>query len=94
MFYSHVSLWEITIKTQIGRLDLKLSLQDLRYSLQDKSKELPILFSHIEELQNQPLHHRDPFDRLLISQAKAENLTLVTSDRNFSKYKVKLLISD
>jgi PIN domain nuclease of toxin-antitoxin system len=52
---------------------------------------LPVYLSHALYLENLPLHHKDPFDRLLISQAIVENMTLVTADPEFAKYKVNLL---
>lgn len=52
---------------------------------------LPIELSHVLHLHNLPPIHKDPFDRLLISQSKTENLTLITSDAHFSRYKIKTL---
>ncbi|MFQ5705219.1 MAG: type II toxin-antitoxin system VapC family toxin [Gemmatimonadales bacterium] len=54
-------------------------------------EELPIRLSHAEAIRTLPWHHRDPFDRMLIAQALAERLTLVTRDPQFRRYKVRLL---
>lgn len=52
---------------------------------------LPVELSHVLHLENLPLHHKDPFDRLLISQAIVEEMTLVSGDTKFSKYPANLL---
>ncbi|MGI8668490.1 MAG: type II toxin-antitoxin system VapC family toxin, partial [Aridibacter sp.] len=53
---------------------------------------LPVKLSHALYLENLPLHHKDPFDRLLISQAIVENMTLISADADFSQYQVNLLL--
>ena len=52
---------------------------------------MPVHLAHALYLENLPLHHKDPFDRLLISQVTVENMTLVSADTNFAKYQVNLL---
>ena len=93
LFLSDVSIWEIQIKVQIGKMKLKLPLQDLIDSQQrDNEVEiLPIKTEHILALDNLPFHHKDPFDRLLIAQAIVEGFTIVTVDSEFPVYPAKLL---
>jgi len=87
-FVSMASLWEIAVKTNIGNLTVKYPLDRLiPTDFQILSIELP----HLLAYQNLPLHHRDPFDRMLIAQAQAEKLTLMSHDTNFPLYEVMLL---
>jgi PIN domain nuclease of toxin-antitoxin system len=58
-----------------------------------KPAELPVLGEHAVAVRDLPPHHRDPFDRLLIAQARCEGLTIVTSDRVFAAYDVPILIA-
>lgn len=90
IFISVVSAWEISIKRKIGKLHLKRNI--MTYFKQSDFEILNINLDHILMLDNLPLYHRDPFDRLLIAQAKTENLILITSDSKFKKYDVKLLV--
>jgi len=86
---STVSLWEIAIKQGLGKLNLPGDLHaELR--LLDIAV-LPLERAHIHEYGGLPLHHRDPFDRMLVAQARVERLTLVTSDANLMRYDVKVL---
>ena len=69
-FISIVSLWEIAIKIRLGKLDINISFDTLKTVLINNQIELlPIHFEHIQQLLTLPLHHNDPFDRLIISQA-------------------------
>jgi PIN domain nuclease of toxin-antitoxin system len=87
---SVASLWEITIKFQIGKLTLNISLEDLfNYIDRNQIEIIPINIEHLLTLSELPRHHGDPFDRLIISQAITENLTLITRDSTLKKYKVK-----
>ena len=89
-FLSVASLWEITIKFQIGKLTLNISLEDLfNYVDRNQIEIIPINIEHLLTLSELPRHHGDPFDRLIISQAIAENLILITRDSALKKYKVK-----
>ncbi|MCT7957629.1 type II toxin-antitoxin system VapC family toxin [Laspinema palackyanum] len=90
---SIVSLWEITIKTSLGKLELAIPLEQIviNFILPSGIEILPIHLPHLLYLQTLPFHHRDPFDRLLISQAKSEPLTLVSEDRMFEQYDVEIL---
>ncbi len=91
-FVSIVSLWEIAIKTSVGKLELKAPLQELVASLPEFQFELlPLRMEHISLVGTLPLHHRDPFDRMLIAQAKHEGMHLLTADPHFAAYDVPLI---
>jgi PIN domain nuclease of toxin-antitoxin system len=92
-FISIASFWEIAIKVNLGKLSLDMPYNDLRQQVTDNGFEiLPITFSHTAELISLDLHHRDPFDRIIIAQAKSERLILISKDGNFEKYdQLKLL---
>jgi PIN domain nuclease of toxin-antitoxin system len=86
---SVVSLWEIGIKAQIGKLAMPLEESFYIRQLQAlKAQTLAVSLQHSLALLKLPLHHRDPFDRLLIAQAKEEGLTLMTRDAGFKPYGV------
>ncbi len=92
LFLSLVSIWEITIKSQLGKLSLNESFTEIIENQQrlNNLQILPIRLNHILALHDLPLHHRDPFDRLLISQAILENAILVSRDSVFQYYSVTL----
>lgn len=80
---------EISIKSRKEKLKLKTTLK--RMFEISGFEILNINFNHLLALDKLPLHHKDPFDRILISQSKVENLTLITSDIKIWKYDLKLL---
>jgi len=89
VYCSAVSLWEIAIKQSVGKLVFAGTLPDLtRYGF----AELPVRARDAEAVRHLPMHHRDPFDRMLVAQAMAENLVLVTGDRQMLAYEVAILI--
>jgi PIN domain nuclease of toxin-antitoxin system len=90
---SIASVWEIAIKVNQGRLPLPQPLDRfIPQQLQiNRVSILPIELQHTYEIARMPLHHRDPFDRLLISQAISEGIPLVSTDRAFDDYPVKRL---
>ncbi len=90
---SIASLWEIAIKMSIGKLELSMSYEDLLSAqIEDNEiKLLPIEKNHLKELVRLPFYHRDPFDRLIISQGIAENLPILTCDRLFNDYPIDKL---
>jgi PIN domain nuclease of toxin-antitoxin system len=91
-FVSQVSLWEIAIKLSIGKLSLDKDLTTTFAKIEEAGFEiLPMRTAHIIEVSLLPLHHRDPFDRMLIAQAKAEGMQLLTADPHFKLYDVPLL---
>jgi len=89
-YVSIASLWEFSIKFAMGKLFFEGGLTHLWEMLSQNSFTiLPITQPQLETLISElPLHHRDPFDRLLIATAKAEELTIVTVDENIQKYDV------
>ena len=93
LFLSLISIWEMQIKIQIGKLALSDALADILKTQQvdNNLQILTINLSHIWALENLPYHHRDPFDRLLIAQAQIEGMTLVSADGMFDLYDVDLL---
>ena len=89
---SDASLWEISIKQSIGKLELAEPFDSrLTAALQRNAIEvMPIRRTHLFGVARLPFHHRDPFDRLLISAAVVENLTIITDGAAFTKYDVNL----
>ena len=87
IFVSAASVWEISIKTGKGNLAVPNNFTELLYD--EGFTELNITHLHAMHVLELPLHHSDPFDRILISQALVENLTLVSTDNKFSLYTVK-----
>jgi len=89
IFVSHISIWEIGIKTSIGKLKLSKNLQSMiNEDVYNHFDFLRIDLVHIIEATSLPLHHRDPFDRLLIAQSKIENIPIISSDSSFDLYGV------
>lgn len=88
-----VSVWEIQIKLQLGKLSLNLPFPELLENLRVTSdlQILPIELSHIWALEGLPDHHRDPFDRLLIAQEIATQLPIVSADSIFDRYPIQRL---
>lgn len=83
---SAVSAWEIAIKAALGKMRAASPLAD---AIADYGfEELPVAIRHADAVRSLPAHHADPFDRLLIAQARLEGLTIVTTDRKFEPYKV------
>jgi PIN domain nuclease of toxin-antitoxin system len=93
LYFSAASAWEIAIKAQIGRLKLSEKPEILipEQLARNAFESLPINIRHALHVFNLPEHHRDPFDRIIISQAIIEGLNIITSDREFSKYPVEVI---
>ncbi len=87
------SVWEIGIKVSIGKLPLPEPIDDYVSTRMNQlgARSLQISASHALRVAALPLHHRDPFDRMLIAQAQVENMTLVSADSTFNQYQVSLL---
>ena len=89
VFVSVVSPWELAIKRSRKRSnpseDLELELDRRRFVV------LPVLLRHTHAIESMPLHHRDPFDRMLVAQAVVDGMTIVTADRKLTKYQVSLM---
>jgi len=91
-FLSVASLWEIAIKMSIGKLNLAQDINGLAAQLDENNITLlPISTSHLAVVATMPLHHRDPFDRLLIAQAQVEGMAVVGADPAFDAYGVQRL---
>lgn len=82
---SSVSIWEIAIKSRLGKIqaDPQLMIEKIKGS---GFLELAVLYVHALEVAKMPLHHADPFDRLLVAQAIQENLSLLTTDARLPQY--------
>lgn len=89
IFVSVASAWEISIKHKTGKLSLKTSLKTC-FEVSGL-ETLSIDFKHVLELNKLRLYHKDPFDRMLVSQAKVENLTFITGDKKIWRYNVDVL---
>ncbi len=89
---SVASIWEIQVKAQLGKLKLRMPLMDVIDLQQDVNKfeVLSIELAHVLALDKLPLHHKDPFDRLLIAQAMVEDAALITADPVLKRYPVKI----
>ena len=89
VFLSAAVVWEVALKRSLGKLDAP---EDLAATLlAGGAHPLPIGLDHAAAVETLPRHHRDPFDRLLIAQARQERATLVTSDDVFARYEVRVL---
>jgi PIN domain nuclease of toxin-antitoxin system len=88
-FINVASLWEIAIKLSIGKLDMQLSFDELVDAIESSDLiVIPIKTDCLKGLSKLPLVHKDPFDRLIISSALQEGLTIMTVDENIQKYNV------
>lgn len=88
IYVSVVSAWEISIKLKSGKLPLKTTLENA--FAEPGFEILPLTINHVFELHKLPPIHKDPFDRMIIAQAKTEKLTLITRDEKFIKYRVSI----
>jgi PIN domain nuclease of toxin-antitoxin system len=87
LLFSAASLWEIAIKRGLGRTDFQVNARRLRRGLLDNGYvELPVSSLHAVEVDTLPVLHKDPFDRILIAQAKTEGIALLTVDRMLAAY--------
>ena len=93
LFLSHVSLWEMQLKHQKGKLPLRRPLAEIidEQCRQNDLRLLPVEPGDIYGLSHLPPHHADPFDRLIISQARQRDFTVVTDDREFCHYGVTIV---
>ncbi len=91
-FVSVVSFWEIAIKLSLRKLTLLKPLELIVQEIEESDAEiLGILAVQTLLIEHLPLHHRDPFDHMLIAQASVERLTIVTRDAHFAEYGVPIL---
>ena len=90
VFFSAASIWEMRIKQSIGKLDLPGDFAEVLAGQPFES--LSVTVEHAHALEDLPLLHRDPFDRLLIAQARLDRLTLLTHDRIVTRYDVSTVL--
>lgn len=89
VFISAATIWEIRIKEALGKLKIPRNFQKV---LGDQSFEmLDITSEHAHAIRDLPDHHRDPFDRMLVAQAKTESFSLVTRDKHLKKYNIAIV---
>ena len=89
---SIISLWEIAIKLKLNKLDTNIQFSSIQdFIISSSFGLINIKVAHLNTLIEMALYHNDPFDRLLIAQAIAEDMTLISVDKYFSAYPVKLL---
>jgi PIN domain nuclease of toxin-antitoxin system len=93
LYLSAVSAWEIAIKYGLGKLTLPGRPAEVIPELMSKTAvaALPVLHSHALRVADLPMHHRDPFDRLLVAQAQLEDLPILTADPQLDPYEVEIL---
>lgn len=90
IYVSIVSLWEIAIKQSIGKLDVIYSLEEIADEcVKVKINIMQIHPKHLDAIKQLPHIHNDPFDRLLIAQAKTEGMKLITKDGKIAKYDIE-----
>ncbi len=91
LFLSLASLWEIQLKIMLGKFKFPKPLPEIIREQQNINdlRILPMTIEHIYELENLPFHHKDPFDRMLVAQALAEDIPLISSDRQLDAYGVR-----
>lgn len=87
LLFSAASIWEIVIKSGLGRVDFKVDARLLRRGLLDNNySELAVTSAHAVFVESLPLVHKDPFDRVLVAQATVEGITLLTADSTVARY--------
>lgn len=84
IFVSSISLWEIWLKSSLGKLRTPVNFE--ARLAEESFESLPLTASQTSGIASLPWHHRDPFDRMLVCQAQAENLLLLTADEVLSRY--------
>lgn len=89
VFVSAVSVWEIRIKESLGKLKLPADFKSVLAG--QPFEHLAVTVEHAHAIKDLPDYHRDPFDRMLVAQARAEGFTLVTRDAHLKKYRIPLL---
>jgi PIN domain nuclease of toxin-antitoxin system len=93
VYLSTVCVWEVVIKYAVGKLVLPAApaIMVPRSMADDGLVELPIEHRHALQVTHLPLHHRDPFDRVIIAQAQVEGMPILTADRQFARYDVDVI---
>lgn len=92
LFLSAASVWEMAIKSSLGRLSLSLPVAEyVADKLENGFRILSVDWNHAAAVEKLPFHHRDPFDRLLIAQAATEKMPIITADPVFRVYKADVV---
>jgi len=93
VWISSVSIWEMSIKAALGRLDLLEPFEEQLHAEMERSgfRELAVTFDHALAVRKLPPYHADPFDRMLIAQARCEDLTLMTADSAITAYDLRTI---
>jgi PIN domain nuclease of toxin-antitoxin system len=93
LFLSIASIWEILIKVQSGKLNFprRAGPYVLSKLAENRIKMLPISIDHLLALDRLPMHHRDPFDRMLIAQSVEEDWPIITADPKFKQYPIQVI---
>ena len=93
LYLSVASIWEMVIKAGLGKLTFKAPAAEFIQTqiAKNRIQTLAINFTHLTELEILPLIHKDPFDRMLIAQARAEKMPILSSDSAFRQYDVAIL---
>src|SRR5437588_9918427 len=93
LWLSVASVWEILIKVQIGKVHLPVPAAPyiVKKLAQNRIETLPISLDHVLKIETLPMHHRDPFDRVLIAQSIEEGWPIVTADPMFKDYPVQVI---
>lgn len=89
LYFSAAGAWEMAIKKTLGRLDYPGNLPEVL--AENRIVALPITLAHALAVADLPLHHRDPFDRIQIAQARSDGLTIITRDPEFRAYGLALV---
>ena len=89
-YLSAATAWELALKQAAGKLQLRATISSMLTTF--RLQELPVLIRHGERAAALPLHHGDPFDRMLVAQTLEENLILVTADRRMTEYAIPTLM--
>ena len=92
-FLSHASIWEMAIKASLGKLRLPSSVERfvVEHCAANDFQLLSIALAHIALVESLPFHHRDPFDRVLVAQARHEGMALVSRDASLKAYGVSVI---
>ncbi len=92
LILSTASLWEIQIKSQLGKIQLDKPLEEIVHEqkVANNLQTLPIADRHVYEIGNLPLIHKDPFDRIIVAQAKSEGFKLITHDNKLREYRIHI----
>jgi PIN domain nuclease of toxin-antitoxin system len=93
LYLSLASVWEIQIKVQLGKLPLRMPLAQLIAEQVETNgfTLLPVIVEHVYRLDQLPLYHRDPFDRILVAQAMVEHMTMLSSDSLLAQYAITVI---